>query len=154
MKERLKQLPEALQRQVLVRLGMGTAFLILFFAICLCFKDLYLSLPCLLFAGFFIVSGVWLFYNGITGRYVRIQGVCSQIETIGIRKRIRSIYIVMEQYMIKIPIRQRMKQLTVGDTIVIYVSEKEPVYEQQDGYMICSYFALERKKESKQHAVG
>lgn len=155
MRERLKELPEALQRQVVIRLGLGTGFLLLCLVICLCFRDLYLSLPCILLAAFLIVNGSWLFYNGVTGRYVRIQGICKEIETTGIRKRIRYIYILLEQSVIKIPVRQRMRKLVVGDAIIIYLSDKEPVYEQDDGYLVCGYFALERRKEENgRHGIG
>ena len=155
MRERFKQLPEALQKQVLTRFGIGVLFLLLFLIIVFCFRDLYLSLPCLLFAGFLIASGGCLFYNGLMGKYVRIQGICNQVETTGIRKRIRYIYITMEQSIVKLPVRQRMKNLAVGDTIIIYLSDREPVYEQDNGYLVCSYFALERRKEEReQHGNG
>lgn len=147
MRGQLKQLPEAIRKQVLLRFGMGLAFLVLFLIISLCFLDLYLSLPCLLFAGFLIVSGGWLFYNGLTRRYIRLDGICSQIETTGIQKRIRYIYVILEQHIVKIPVRQRIKKLTAGDTVIIYLSDKEPVYEQDNGYMICNYYALEIRKE-------
>lgn len=146
MREYLKKLPEAIQKQVLIRLVIGTLFLILFVIIWICFRDLYLFLPCLLFAAFLIVNGGLLFYNGVVGRYIRIQGTCSQIETTGIRKRIRYLYMMLEQRTVKIPVRQRMKNLAVGDTIVIYLSDQEPVYEQDGGYMVCGYYALEIKK--------
>ncbi|BCZ37856.1 hypothetical protein GVanDAA622_25470 [Enterococcus faecium] len=46
----------------------------------------------------------------------------------------------------KIPIRQRMKVLSIGDTVIIYLSDKTPVYEHEGSYMICSYYALGTKK--------
>lgn len=147
MREQFKQLPGALQKQVVIRFGIGVLFLLLFLIIGFCFRDLYLALPCLLFAGFLIVNGGCLFYNGLMGRYVRIQGICNQIETTGIRRRIRYLYITIEQGILKLPVQQRMKNLVVGDSIIIYLSDREPVYEQDNGYLICSYFALERKKE-------
>lgn len=147
MREQFKQLPVSLQKQVLIRIGIGILFFLLFLVISLCFRDLYLSLPCLLFAGFLIVNGSCLFYKGLAGRYIRIQGVCHQIETTGIRRRIRYIHITMEQGTVKLPVRQRIKHLAVGDAVSIYLSDREPVYEQEDGYLICSYFALERKKK-------
>ena len=67
MKERFKQLPEALQRQVMIRAVGGIVFLILFIVIQLSFGDIYLSLPCLLFGLVTIVNGGRLLYNSLSG---------------------------------------------------------------------------------------
>ena len=57
MKERFKQLPETLQRQVMIRAVGGIVFLILLIVMQLSFKDIYLSLPCVLFGLVTIVNG-------------------------------------------------------------------------------------------------
>ena len=147
MKDGFKCLPQALQRQVAIRLAAGAGFILLFFAVQLGLRDIYLSLPCLLFGSVMIVNGGLLFYNGIKGNFIRVQGICRQIETTGIRKRIKNLYIDMEPYTLKMPVRHRIRNLIRGDTVIIYLSEKTPVYEQDKGYMICSYYALEIKKE-------
>lgn len=147
MREQFEKLPKAIQKQVIIRLAGGSVFLFLFFVILVCFRDLYFGLPCLILSVFLFVNGGWLFYNGVSGNYVCVEGICEEIEKFGIRKRIRSIRIALEQNSLKIPIRQRMKTLAVGDTVTVYVSDKMPVYEHEDGYMICSYYALEIKKE-------
>ena len=56
MKERFKQLPEPLQQQVIRRFVVAVVFVLLFFITLFGFWDVYLFLPCLLFAGFFIVN--------------------------------------------------------------------------------------------------
>ena len=95
-----------------------------------------------------IVNGCLLLYNSNKGNFISVRGVCRQIETTGIRKRIRNVYIDTEPYTLKLPVRQRIKNLNKGDTVIVYLSEKTPVYEQGDGYMICSYYALEIRKEA------
>lgn len=147
MKNGFKRLPQALQRQVAIRLAVGVGFVLLFLAVQLGLRDIYLSLPCLLFGGVMIVNGGLLFYNGVKGNFVRIQGVCRQVETAGIRKRIRNICIGTELHTIKMPVRHRIRNLNKGDTVIVYLSEKTPVYEQENGYMVCSYYALEIGKE-------
>lgn len=57
----------------------------------------------------------------------------------GIRKRIRNICIGTELHTIKMPVRHRIRNLNKGDTVIVYLSEKTPVYEQENGYMVCSY---------------
>ena len=147
MKEQLNRLPKSLQKQVMLRLGAGIVFLFLFVVLLIGIRDLYLSLPCLLLAAFLLISGGDLFYNSIKGEYVRIQGVCERIETVGIRKRIRSISISFDGHWLKIPVRKRINRLSVGDAVIIYLPEKEPVYEQDGGYLVCGYYALETEKK-------
>ena len=59
MKERFKRLPEALQKQVIYRLGAGVIFLLCTILILIFFRDIYLLLPALCFAIFFILNGLW-----------------------------------------------------------------------------------------------
>lgn len=147
MKEKIKQLPKALQRQVLIRLAGGTVFLPLFIVVQFCFSDYYFSLPCLLLGSLMIINGSSLLYRSLKGQYICAQGICRRIETTGVRKRIKNIYIDMEPYRLKIPVRYKTRNLHIGDTVILYLSEKAPVYERDHGYMICSYDALEVRKE-------
>lgn len=124
MREKIKQLPQALQHQLLIRSGGGILFFFLFIVIQICFGDLYFSLPCLFCGGAVIVNGVRLFYNSLKGNYVRVQGVCRQIDTTGIRKRIKSIHVNAEPYELKIPVHSRIRNFDKGDTVIIYLSEK------------------------------
>ena len=77
---------------------------------------------------------------------MHLQGECIHLETIGIRKRVRSIYLALEQGMVKIPVRQRIRRLSEGDTVSIYVAEKTPVYERDGLYIISSYYAIEIRR--------
>lgn len=147
MKDEFGRLPQALQRQFSIRLAAGAGFILLFLAVQLGLGDIYLSLPCLLFGSVMIVNGSLLFYNGINGNFIRVQGICRQVETAGIRKRIRNIRIGTELHTIKLPVRYRIRNLNKGDTVIVYLSEKTPVYEQENEYMVCGYYALEIGKE-------
>lgn len=151
MKEKLYSLPRPLQKQVLIRLAAGAVFIFLMIVVLICSRDLYFALPCALLSGYLLINGGRVFYHGYRGDYIRIQGICEEIETVGIRKRIKNIRIAFDGYSVKIPVRQRMKRLAVGDTVIVYLSEKAPVYEQDGGYMICSYDALETEKGCNQN---
>ena len=128
MKERFYELPAPLQKQIAIRIVGGAVFLLLFVIILLGFRDFYFSLPCLLLSGFLLINGIRLCYNSFAGNYMCIQGTCEKIQ--------------LEGNVVKIPIRQRMKVLSIGDTVIIYLSDKTPVYEHEGNYMICSYYAL------------
>lgn len=151
MKEKLNMLPKSLQKQVLIRLAAGAVFLLLMIVIFIYSRDLYFALPCALLSGYLLINGSWLFYHGYHGEYVRIRGICEEIETVGLRKRIKSIRIAFDGYSVRIPVHQRIKRLAVGDTVIVYLSEKTPVYEQDGGYMICGYDALETEKGCNQN---
>ena len=97
MKERFKQLPEPLQQQVIRRFAVAIVFVLLFFITLFGFWDVYLFLPCLLFAGFFIVNALRLFYTCIRGDYISVSGTCVQVETTAIRKRIKSLTLEYEE---------------------------------------------------------
>ncbi len=149
MKEKFSNIPKSLQKQILVRLIAGMVFLLLLIVILVCFRDLYFALPCLLLSGFLFINGIHLFYNGSKGKYICIYGICEHIETFGIRKRIKAIGIAFDGYSLRIPVRERMKRLSIGDTVIVYLSETTPVYEQDGEYMVCSYYALEAEKGCK-----
>ena len=130
MKERFKQLPEPLQQQVIRRFAVTIVFVLLFFITLFGFWDVCLFLPCLLFAGFFIVNALRLFYTCIRGDYISVSGTCVQVETTAIRKRVKSLMLEYEEEvprLLTVSIHERIKRLNVGDTVTIYLSEKTPV---------------------------
>jgi hypothetical protein len=40
-------------------------------------------------------------------------------------------------------IRHRIKRIAVGDTVVVYLAESTQVYDQDGGYLIGNYYALD-----------
>lgn len=139
----LKKLPEVLQRQVIFRLGGGILFLFLLVVIWISMGDLYLVLPCLLCGGYLLGGGIWLFYHALAGNYIRLQGECCKIETTGLRRRIRYIYLALEKGIVKVTMRQRIRKLSEGEIVILYVSEQTPVYEKDGVYIINNYYAME-----------
>lgn len=151
MKERFKQLPEAIQKQIIIRFAVAIFFVLLFVVIVCSGGDVYLYLPCLLFTGFFIVNAISLFINSMGGNYLSIKGECVQIEATTVRKRVKSFTIECEcedSKFLTVAVRHRIKKLAVGDTVIVYLSEKTPVYNKDVGYAINGYFALEIRKET------
>lgn len=146
MKERFKQLPEVLQKQVIYRLGAGIIFLLCTILILFFSRDIYLLLPSLGFSSFFILNGLWVFLETDAGKYVVVEGYCTGIERTSLRKRIKNIHIETDDITVKVIVKQRMKQLAIGDNIRIYVFEKTPVYDQEQCKLLCSYLALEKTR--------
>ena len=128
MKERFKALPEVLQWQIISRFAGGVGFLLLFIVIVIFYRNVYLWLPSLFFMAVLIVSGSVLLYNSIKGNYVSVAGVCENIEVTGIRRRVKRITLKLEENSLTISVRHRIKKLKVGDTVIVYLSVKTPVY--------------------------
>lgn len=145
MKEKWIKMPKALQRQVLFRSGGGGLFLILLF-IMAGSRDLYLLLPCILCMFWLAGSGFWLFLQTAEGNYMCLQGRCIRMDTAGFQKRIRAVYLALEQGTVKIPVRYRISRLAEGDTIAVYVAENTPVYERDGMYIIGNYYAIEIRR--------
>ena len=143
MKERFKTLPEVLQWQIISRFAGGVGFLLLFIVIVIFYRNVYLWLPSLFFMAVLIVSGSVLLYNSIKGNYVSVAGVCENIEVTGIRRRVKSITLKLEENSLTISVRHRIKKLKVGDTVIVYLSVKTPVYPTANGYDTFTYYALE-----------
>ncbi len=142
MKERFKNLPEVLQWQIISRFSTAASFLVLFIVVMIFFRNVYLWLPSLFFMVFLIVNGISLLYNITNGNYVSVQGVCDNIEVTAIRKRIKKITLQLEENSLMISVKHRIKKLKVGDTVIVYLSEKAPVYPQDGGYAVFDYLAL------------
>ena len=143
MKEKFKSLPEALQWQILSRFAGGVGFLLLFIVIVIFYRNVYLWLPSLFFMAVLIVSGSVLLYNSIKGNYVSVAGVCENIQVTGIRRRVKRITLKLEENSLTISVRHRIKKLKVGDTVIVYLSVKTPVYQTANGYDTFNYYAMD-----------
>lgn len=143
MKEKFKALPEVLRLQILSRFAAGVGFLVMLIVILIFYRSVYLWLPSMVFMVLLIVNGLFLLYNSINGNFVSVAGVCEHIEVTGIRKRVKSITLRLEESSLKVSVRQRIRKMKLGDTVIVYLSVKTPVYPQNDGYVVFNYYAME-----------
>lgn len=147
MKEKFARIPEPLRRQILFRMGIGLVSVILLITALLVGGDWRFCVPCMALAVFFLGGGTLLFFRGADGRYVIIEGVCTEIERSAVRRRLKSFSLQGERSPIRIMNqRQRIRGLAVGDTLTVYVSEKALVYEMDGCKIVNSYIALCRKE--------
>ena len=147
LKEQFDDLPELLRQQILLRLGAAAVALILFAVILFCTIDYRLCLPFLILAVYLTVSCSMLLCNCIKGRYLCLVGSCIGIQTEGVKKRIITIHANISGVALMIHVRLRIKDVSVGDTIVLYVSDHTPVYESNGVQVVHSYYAIGVKKE-------
>lgn len=147
MKEKFARIPEPLRRQILFRMGIGLVSVILLITALLIGGDWRFCVPCAALAVFFLGGGTLLFFRGADGRYVIIEGVCTEIERSAVRRRLKSFSLQGKQFSVRIMNqRQRIRGLAVGDTLTVYVSEKAMVYEVDGCKIVNSYIALCRKE--------
>ena len=136
MADQFKQIPSPLQKQILIRLagsGLGIVMLILILA----YRGSWqLMLPGIAIFLAFTLSAWLLFRKCVQGAYAVIRGQCTEIERTGIRKRIKAVYIQADDRCIRIVTQlQKIRKLSVGDKLIIYLAEITPVYD-HDGCLV------------------
>ena len=146
MKEKFNSIPEALQKQIIIRVGASGLSLLLVVVVIAMYRDVYLSLAFVLFFLFFGASGVFMFWNAAKGRYIAIEGECTEVERTTLRKRPKVIYFTAEPHNVKLHVRQRLRNIAVGDRRVVYASENTPVYQNEGCQILSGYLALTVKK--------
>ncbi len=146
MKEAFRKIPAPLQKQILIRLagsGLGIALLILILSLQ---WDWQLLFPGISIFLVFSTDAYLLFQKCARERYVVIQGICKEIEKTGIRKKVKAAYIQCEDRCVKVTQQiQKIRNLTIGDKLSIYVSETAPVYE-HDGCLVIMNVITARKE--------
>ena len=147
LREKIRQLPEALQKVALYRGLVGCISLILFVAVMAFMVEFRFAFPCLLLSVYMIVNTAFLIYNCVRGRYVMVKGECLEIERTAIRKKLRSFTVKTEDNILTVHAKHKMKKFDIGDEITAYISEKTPVYEQDGGYKVYDFYAVEVKRK-------
>lgn len=144
MKDKFLQIPEPLQKQLLLWMG-GCILSVGMLAMIFASPSEWNLLPlCLLLLSVCGGSGWVLWDRCIHQRYVVIEGICTEIERTPFRKRIKTLYIRYGDFDIKLVGVGMMKSLVVGDTVTVYVAETTGVYEVESHMVICSHLAIVR----------
>lgn len=144
MKERFLTIPAVLRKQILIRLG-GTSVGMIMLLIVIGYRgDWRFLIPCVALSLLCFSAAASLFDRCLQGGFVVIEGTCTEIEQMPLRRRVKAIYLYNDQYNIKLVGIRRIKNLAVGNKITIYVSDDTQVYE-MDGYQVlCNYLAIEK----------
>lgn len=148
MKSKFLSIPEPLRKQILLRLGgvgVGIAMLI----IVLSYNgDWRFLVPCLALSLISFGTAASLYDRCLQNKIVMIEGVCSEIERVPLRRRVKAIYLRNDEHNIKLVGIRRVKNLIAGDPLRVYVADDAAVYE-VDGYqVICSYLTIDKGNKS------
>ena len=146
MKDKFRQFPQVLQKQILIRLTAGIVSLLMLVIILLYRGGLELMFPCIGFSAVFFISALQLYARCDEKNYVVIKGICTEIEKTGLRRKVKDIYVKEDQFTVRI-VRPSMKlrSLNVGDRITIYLADNAPVYEMDGCKVICNTLAVEKE---------
>lgn len=146
MKEKFRQFPQVLQKQILIRFMAGIVTLLMLVIIILYSGGLELVFPCIGFSAIFLVSALQMYARCDEKKYVVIRGICTEIEKTGVRRKVKDIYVKEDQFTVRI-VRPTMKlrSLNVGDRITIYLADNAPVYEMDGCKVICNSLAVEKE---------
>lgn len=142
MKEQFQALPKPLQKQILIRIAGAILGLFLFILVLIFYKDWRFWIPCVILSVMCLASAGTLFYRCIFGKYVVVEGVCTDIDKTLIRRRIKAIYIRNDNFSIKIVNAKRIKNLSIGDIVTVYVADNSAVYDMDGTKIICYYLAM------------
>lgn len=143
MFRKLKDLPSAIQKIVLIRIILGTIALTLSIVFIIFLRDFILTLPGLALTLFFYINAGLIFYDGTHNRIITVKGVCIEIERTKFRKAAKHILIAVGDKLVKLTVKRRLGRLSEGDDVVLYLSHKTAVYEYDGMLHICEYHTLE-----------
>lgn len=143
MKNKFNNIPKSLKIQIIVRLGIGVLSLLIAISMSVIAKDFILSLPCLFLFAFMGINGGNLLFNGITRNYVTVSGTCIDLYYSRIFKRIKTIVIKTEKGIFKLLIRKRVRQLSKGTTVTVYIPIKSRIYVNDQEMTILNYYAID-----------
>ena len=136
-------IPEAFKKQIMKRFVFVLIFLAISIRAAANGMEWRMFLSAVLCGCAMLISTIHLYKKALAGRYIRLQGSCIKIEYSGFRKRIKYIYLKLEKGVIRIPVKERINNLVTGDTVTVYFSNMEIVYQEDDLFMISDYYALE-----------
>jgi len=143
-----KQIPEALQKQILYRLGYGAVIFVVTIILLFYTMELFSILACVFIMIFFFASSFLLFRKAVIGDYVIICGECLGVTQTVIKKQIKMIILRTEDNRtLKVMMKQRLKNFKVGSKIIFYVASNVPIYEKEGVHLLYSYLAFDIKEK-------
>ena len=142
MKERFRNIPAPLQKQILQRaFGMAIGIAIMIFA---GKEDIVLLLPGIAALLMFLVSACSITIRCLDKNYLILSGQCFQIERSFVRKNIKAIYLKVQNHTVKLRC-QIPRRIAVGDQLTIYISNDAPVYEEDGCQVLFHILAIGRE---------
>ena len=147
MREKLKKIPSALKKQVILRFLLGVLIFILYDILIADSRNIYISLPVLIISVFLITNGSILLYNCVAEEYMCVSGLCQSVCKTRFLRRIKYFTMLCDDKTVRIYPHSQIKGFKEGAAIKIYLSDKTSVYANGTEYVILSYYAVEAGNE-------
>lgn len=155
MRERFKKLPAPLRVLILGRFAAGLAGLAFIPIVLASGSGLAACVPCVAVMALGGAGGLSLLADALEGRYVVLEGFCDRVEKGKTGRDIRAVWLRKERMAVKVISRgKRVKGLSAGDRLSVYISEKEPVYDMGQYKVAGSCLAIERKEGQRDERRG
>ncbi len=146
MREKLKKIPRALKKQILLRYLSGVLIFILYDILIADSRNIYISLPVII-SVFLITNGCILLYNCVAEEYMCVSGICQSVCKTRFLRRIKYFMMLCDDKTVKVYPHCQIKGIKEGVEIKIYLSDKTSVYANDTEYVILSYYAVEAGNE-------
>ena len=143
MKEKWKDAPNALKKQIYKRMSVGLLLLVLGIITWSVSKDFIFAVPCFVGMIFFVLNGFQVLMATLFGKYVVLSGVCERLEQTRIFKRAKAVYLSTEYGTVKVAIRRNMRRLQIGSQLRCFISVKASVYQYDGVQVVSDYYAIE-----------
>lgn len=144
MKEKFLGIPEVLRKQILLRLGGSMAGMAMLVIVLAYRGDWRFLIPCIALSILCFGAAASLYDRCLQCKFVVVTGICSEIERVTLRRRIKALYLRNDHHNIKLMGVRRIRNLVVGDSVTVYIADDAAVYE-IDGYqVVCNYLAIEK----------
>ena len=138
-----KIMPGALQKQLLIRLGLGALFAVILIALFTTTCDPFLWLPCAGAAVFFALSAFLLLRRVVLGEYIVVDGKCAEVRTTALKRRVKFIVLQTDAGSLKVTLHGQRRKIAIGASIRLYIAKNSLIYEQNSSQALYSYIALE-----------
>ena len=149
MREKLRKIPKALKKQILLRYLSGVLIFILYDILIADSRNIYISLPVIIISVFLTTNGGILLHNCVTEEYMCVSGICQSVYKTHFLRRIKYFTMLCDDKTVRIYPRGQIKGIKEGVKIKIYLSDKTSVYANVTEYVILSYYAVEAGNEVK-----
>lgn len=151
MKEKFRQIPLPLQKQIIVRVGFGFAFSLVFVLMLFIDASVYTVLAGIGMLGFCFGSAGHLFLRCTQKEYIIVTGECVELQKTLLGRRVKAMFLKCGEYTVQVIPRQHLRRMVVGTRIDLYLSSSTPVHERDGIQVLHSYLAMELKGEVVQY---
>lgn len=146
MKNGIREIPKPFRKKIVVRMIGSILFVLLFVLMWESITDWKVFVSGVICCVVMLGSTWDVLIRAIGGEYVRLEGECLQIEGSGFFRKDKSIDLILEQGIVRILVHERIKQLSVGDVVTVFVPERATVYESDGIYVISDYYVMDIKR--------